>query len=198
MHKSAPTNVVTYLKKNRPTANGSIGHKSSQNAKIKENVSSAASKIAVIDINTENRLSKVISLYSKGLNQEEIAKELHVDQSTVSRDLQYIKLESRIKIEKYLRDDILFEYVRYMAGSNEITRHLWEIVQDSDTTTREKTNALSCLMQSYNSRLQTLTAGPESFMNIKKSLSEIDLQRLIESSPALKAAVDQRKLFQKW
>ena len=27
--------------------------------------------------------------------------------------------------------------------SNEITRHLWEIVQDSDTTTREKTNALS-------------------------------------------------------
>jgi hypothetical protein len=52
-------------------------------------------------------------------------------------------------------------------------------------------------MQSYNSRLQTLTAGPESYMNIKKSLSEIDLQRLIESSTALKAQVDQRKLFQK-
>src|SRR5262245_3330612 len=64
----------------------------------------------------ENRLS----LYSKGLNKEEIARELHVDQSTVSRDLQYIKHETRIKIEKYLRDDILFEYVRYMAGSNEI------------------------------------------------------------------------------
>ena len=76
-----------------------------------------------------------------------------------------------------------------MAGSNEITRHLWEIVQDNDTTTREKTNALSCLMQSYNSRLQTLTTGPESFMNIKKSLSEIDLQRLVDSSPALKAQV---------
>ena len=28
-----------------------------------------------------------------------------------------------------MREDILFEYVRYMAGSNEITRHLWEIVQ---------------------------------------------------------------------
>ena len=75
-----------------------------------------------------NRLSNVISLDSKGLNQEEIAKELHIDQSTVSRDLQYIKHEAEIKIEKYLRDDILFEYVRYMAGSNEITRHLWEIV----------------------------------------------------------------------
>ena len=78
----------------------------------------------------------------------------------------------------------MFEYVRYMAGSNELTRHLWEIVQDNNTTTKEKTNVLSCLMQSYNSRLQTLTSGPESYMNIKKSLSEIDLQRLVESSQA--------------
>jgi DNA-binding transcriptional regulator LsrR (DeoR family) len=69
-------------------------------------------QFTVIDIERENRLSKVISLYSKGLNQEEIAQELHVDQSTVSRDLQYIKHEARIKIEKYLREDILFEYVR--------------------------------------------------------------------------------------
>ena len=68
-----------------------------------------------------------------------------------------------------------FEAAFDMAWSNEITRQLWEIVQDNDTTTREKTNALSCLTQSYNSRLQTLTAGPESFMNIKKSLSESDL-----------------------
>ena len=32
-------------------------------------------------------------------------------------------------------------------------------------------------------------------MNIKKSLSEIDLQRLVESSPALKAVVDQKKII---
>ena len=64
MHKSAPTNVITYQKKNTPAANGSTDHKSSQDAKIKENISSAASKIAVIDIEKQNRLSKVISLYS--------------------------------------------------------------------------------------------------------------------------------------
>ena len=156
-----------------------------------------ASKMAIVDIERENRLSKVISLHSKGINQEEIARELYINQSTVCRDLQYIKHEARIKIEKYLRQDILFEYVRYMAGSNEITRHLWEIVQDNDTTTKERTNALSCLMQAYNSRLLTLTSGPESYMNIKKSLSEIDLQRLVESSPVLKAQVNQRKLFHK-
>jgi len=47
-------------------------------------------------------------------------------------------------------------------------------------------------MQSYNSRLQTLTSGPESYMNIKKSLSEIDLLRLVDSSPVLKAQINQR------
>ena len=67
---------------------------------------------------------------------------------------------------------------------------MWGIVQDNDITTREKSTTLSCLMQSYNTRLQTLTSGPESFMNIKKSLSEIDLQRLIESNPVLKAQVN--------
>jgi hypothetical protein len=84
-----------------------------------------------------------------------------------------------------------------MAGSNEITSKLWEIVQNEKTTTKEKTNALSQLMQSYNSRLQTLTAGPESYMNIRKSLSEIDLQRMVDSEPLLKAQVQQRKLFPK-
>ena len=73
-----------------------------------------------------------------------------------------------------------------------------ENVQDNNTTTKEKTNALSCLMQSYNSRLQTLTSSPESYMNIKKSLSDIDLLTLVESSPVLKAQVNQRKLFQKY
>ena len=32
----------------------------------------AASKIAVIDIEKQNRFSKVILLYSKGLNQEKV------------------------------------------------------------------------------------------------------------------------------
>jgi predicted transcriptional regulator len=171
-----------------------VRKKNNYTTTIKPNL---APKITVLDIEKENRLSKVISLYSRGLNQEEIAQDLHVDQSTVSRDLHFIKHEARKQVEKYLREDILFEYLRYMAGSNEITRKLWQIVQNENSTTKEKTNALAQLMQSYNSRLQTLTAAPESYMNIKKNLSEIDLQRLVESEPFLKAQMEQRKLFPK-
>lgn len=48
MHKSASMNVVTY-QKNRAAPNSS-NHQNIRNAKIKENISSALSKIAVIDI----------------------------------------------------------------------------------------------------------------------------------------------------
>src|SRR5215218_10315483 len=116
---------------------------------------------------------------------EEIAQELGVDQSTVSRDLQFIKQEAKKKIEKYLNEDILFEYLRYIAGSNEVTRELWGIVQDENITTKDKTNTLSLLMQSYNKRLEILIGGPESYMNAKKSVSEIKFQERVDSDPVL-------------
>ena len=113
VHKNiAPKNNVDGKKRDRPNDSGNI------------NTDTLPTKITILDIERENRLSKIISLYSKGLNQEEIAQDLHVDQSTVSRDLQFIKQEARKQVEKYLREDILFEYLRYMAGSNEITRQL--------------------------------------------------------------------------
>jgi transcriptional regulator with XRE-family HTH domain len=142
--------------------------------------------LPVLDIQKENRLSRIISLYSKGLTQAEIAQELNVDQSTVSRDLQCIKQEGKKKIEKYLNEDILFEYLRYIAGSNEVTRKLWEIVQDERVMTKDKTNALSLLMQSYNKRLEALIGGPESYMNTKKSVTEIKFQERVDSDPMLK------------
>ena len=80
------------------------------------------------DIDRENRFSKLISLYSKGLNQNEIATELGVNQSTISRDLQLINRQTRSQLDKYFRDDILFEFISYKNGSNEVIKELWEIV----------------------------------------------------------------------
>ena len=161
MHKNIPKNSETNLKTNN-----------FDNNNLNANTNSGTNLLPVLDIDKENRYAKIISLHSKGLSQSEIAQQLGVDQSTVSRDLQFIKQETKRKIEKYLNEDILFEYLRYMAGSNEVTRHLWEIVQ-SEQNTKDKTNALSLLMQCYNKRLEMLIGGPESYMNAKKSISEV-------------------------
>jgi DNA-binding NarL/FixJ family response regulator len=85
MHKSEPSKIGSCLKSDNRTSNGSLDAKNNQNELTRENMKT--SKVAVIDIERENRLSKVISLYRKGLNQEEIAQELHVDQSTIPTKL---------------------------------------------------------------------------------------------------------------
>jgi predicted transcriptional regulator len=151
----------------------------------------------LVNLERENRLSTILRLHMKGLNQQQIAQELHIDQSTVSRDLHLVQQESKNRVEKYMREDILLEYLRYIVGSNEITQTLWEMVQSKDATRKEKMNAISLLMQMYDSRLQRMTAGPESFLNIKKSLSEMDLQTMVDSNPVLKAHIQQKKLLPK-
>jgi hypothetical protein len=149
--------------------------------------------LSIIDIEKENRLAKIISLFSKGLTQSEIAHEIGVDQSTVSRDLHFLKQEAKKRIEKYLNEDILFEYLRYIAGSNEVTRHLWEIVQSPRTSSKDKANALSLLMQSYNKRLELLIGGPESYLKAKKSLSEIKTRENEDRYPLSKMLGDGNK-----
>ncbi len=124
-------------------------------------------------------------MYSKGYTQSEIAERVGVDQLTVSRDLQFIKQEAKKKIEKYLNEDILFEYLRYMAGSNEVTRHLWELVQNEENA-KDKVNALLLLMQRYNKRLEMLIGGPESYISAKRSVSEAKFQERVDSDPVLK------------
>ena len=50
----------------------------------------------------------------------------------------YIKQEAK-RVEVHLNEDTLFEYLRYNTGSNEVTRKLWEIVQnDNDIGNKDK------------------------------------------------------------
>ena len=65
-----------------------------------------------------------MTLYTKGLTQSEIAEQLQVDQSTVSRDLQIIKDEARYNIEKYTKEEIPFEYIRYITGIDRLPLHM--------------------------------------------------------------------------
>jgi hypothetical protein len=54
-------------------------------------------------------------------------------------------------------------------------------------------NALSLLMQFYDKRLEMLIGKPESYMNAKKSVSEIKFQERVESDPILKMLSERNK-----
>lgn len=110
--------------------------------------------------------------------------------------------EAQKNIWKYLNEDILFEYLRYIIGNNEISKKLWEIVQDENASAKDKTNALSLLNQSYTKRLEILMNGVESFKKVKKNISEIKEHDKIENDPLLKlstklAEIDKGFLFGK-
>jgi hypothetical protein len=156
--------------------------------------------ITTSDLEQENRRAKVLALHSKGLTQLEIAEYLGVDQSTVSRDLQHIREESRKYIETHVTKNVPFEFNRYLTGLDQITKKLWEMTEedkgeDQTTTTTTTTNkdimaALTLLMQCYNRRLEMLVGGPESNMNAKKHISDIKQKEKIQNDPFLKSVMD--------
>src|SRR5690242_19028194 len=105
-----------------------LNSENSSNQKNKE-LTKNLLKPTVLDDEKENRLAKIILLCSKGLPQSEIAQKLGVNQSIVSRDLQFIKQQAKREMEKYLNEGMLFEYLRYIAVSDEVSRKLWEIIE---------------------------------------------------------------------
>jgi DNA-binding transcriptional regulator LsrR (DeoR family) len=82
-------------------------------------------------------------ILDKGLTKSEIAEKMKVNESTISRDLNYLKQEAKRQIWEHFDKDILFEYYRYLGRNDEISKKLWEIVQDNKTSTNKKQN-VSC------------------------------------------------------
>jgi hypothetical protein len=111
--------------------------------------------------------------------------------------LRLVQQESKNRVERYLREDILLEYLRYLVGSNEITQTLWDIVQNQATTKKEKLSAISLLMQMYDNRLQRMSGAPEAFLNAKKSVSEADFRKALNSNPMLQHRVNLKDVFGK-
>jgi transcriptional regulator len=137
------------------------------------------------DIEHQDRLVKVLTLHSKGFSQSEMAKKLNVNQSTVSRYLDEIRRKARKTLDLYMKEEIPNELQIYISGLNEITKNLWEIVEDKQNpkiTTRDRIYVLSLLMQSYSKRMGMLIGGPESELNATKHMKSI---RDLEDNPIL-------------
>ena len=142
------------------------------------------------DLEHQDRLVKVLTLHSKGFSQSEIAAKLNVNQSTISRDLDEITRKARKKLDLYLREEIPNELQIYISGFNEITKNLWEIVEDkqnSKITIRDRTYVLSLLMQCYSKRIEMLIGGPESELNATKHMRSIKSQEDYENDPLLQS-----------
>ena len=117
----------------------------------KGNVQKMSTKIQV-----EWRRRQVFELSSKGLSQVDIAKKLQIHESTISRDIDYLKEQSKQNIRKYVEERLPEEYEKCLVGLTAIQREAWSAAEKTQDT-REKIQALSLAKECYGMKLELLT-----------------------------------------
>jgi hypothetical protein len=98
----------------------------------------------------------VLELTSKGKSQTEIAKTLQVDLSIISRDICYLRYQSKLNIKKYIDERLPEEYEKCMVGLTSILKEAW-ITATITEDKREKIQALSLAKECYSMKLELLT-----------------------------------------
>ena len=117
----------------------------------KDNSQEMSTKIQV-----EWRRRQVFELSSKGLSQVEIARKLQIHESTISRDIDYLKEQSKENIRKYVEERLPEEYEKCLVGLTAIQREAWSAAEKTQDT-REKIQALSLAKDCYGMKLELLT-----------------------------------------
>jgi Trp operon repressor len=116
------------------------------------------------------RRNQVASLLSKSFNETEIAQQLGVCQGTISRDIQYLKLEAEKFVFDLAKSDLAYYFKSSINGVEETAKEGWKIFLDSNTSTRDKLLALKIILTADETRFRLLSEGP-SILAIK-SLEE--------------------------
>lgn len=90
-----------------------------------------------------DRCRKVATLLTQSMTENEIAQELKVDQSTISRDIKVLKALSQRFVFDLAKSDLAYYYKQCIHGIEEVGRKGWEIFKgqndnNSSLTPRNK------------------------------------------------------------
>jgi hypothetical protein len=120
----------------------------------------------------KERREDVLVLLTKGMKGYEIAKELGVDASTVSRDIQYLIGQSQNYLNSLAKETLPFMYQTSIEGIRNVLKECWSIytldnhINDKGLTWFHKIAALK-LAKECNEALFKLTAEGPSIMYVK-------------------------------
>jgi predicted transcriptional regulator len=95
------------------------------------------------------RRNKVQQLLVRGYSQWDVAEELQIDQSTVSRDVKYLRQNAQANLHKHIQQKLPEEYERCSTGMNQVLKLSWQIANNNTKG------------QEYNENNNTITTGDE-------------------------------------
>jgi transcriptional antiterminator len=125
----------------------------------------------------EERRRKVASLLAQSMTESEIAQELNVDQSTISRDVKAFKELSQQFVYDLAKSDLAYYYKQSIDGIEEAKREAWRIYNDSNISAKEKLSALKLIVESNESRFKLLSEGPSilAVKSLEERLNKIEI-----------------------
>jgi len=109
-----------------------------------------------VNSSLEWRRNKVQQLASQGYNQSEISRILQISQSTINRDITYLRQQAKTNIKRYIDERLPNEYEKCLVGLNSITKEAWNTAHNTEDK-REKIQALSLAKDCYSMKLDLLT-----------------------------------------
>ena len=104
----------------------------------------------------------------------EIAKELRVDSSTVSRDIKYLTAQSQNYLNNLARETLPLMYQTSIEGIRDVIKESWSIYQSNDKSINmyQKIGALKLIKECHESVFHLLDEGP-SIMYVKQLQEKI-------------------------
>jgi HTH domain len=118
-----------------------------------------------VSLKTRLRRKQVASLLAQARTEEEIAEKLEVDQSTISRDIKYLKVQAQEFVYDLAKTDLCYYYKKSIDGLEEVNRKAWEIYRDN-INMQTKLSALKLVGETSETIFNLFSQGP-SIMNIK-------------------------------
>jgi predicted transcriptional regulator len=103
------------------------------------------------------RRNKVQQLLVRGYSQWDVAEELQIDQSTVSRDIQYLKQKAQENLQKHIQQKLPEEYQRCLTGMNQVLKLSWQIANKNTKGQEYNENSNTITTSDDRTRLQALS-----------------------------------------
>ena len=115
----------------------------------------------------EDRRRRVASLLAQSVTETEIAKNLKVDQSAISRDIKVLKKMSQQFVYDLAKSDLAYCYKQCLDGIEEVKRRGWDIFNGiNNLATRDKLLALKLIMECNEAKFALFKEGP-AIMQVK-------------------------------
>ena len=105
------------------------------------------------------RRDKVLELAGDGLSERDIADRLQISDTTIHRDITLLKHQAKEHINKYITDQVPWEYKKTLAGLEGIIKYMASIMSDDSKETKERMQAASIKIQAYNMKMEMVSGA---------------------------------------